>query len=141
MMTAGAGTSPGAASFDGGPGTPARAREHAAAFLTALTVQRPSADPACFDRVLLVVSELVTNAVRHAPGPVHLCLALLPGEGTATIRITVGDTSAVLPTPRTPDFARGTGGFGWSTILRPLTTGLQMRPHPGGKEIEALLPW
>ena len=129
---------PWSVAFDGGPGTPSQARESTAAFLAAVAGHLPPRDSGRPEQVLLVVSELVTNAVRHAPGPVVLALALVPGDGS--IGITVRDTSSVLPRPRTPDLLGG-GGFGWSTIVEPHTTGQDIRPHPAGKEIHALLPW
>lgn len=140
-MTAGAGIAPWSASFDGGPGTPGLAREGAGVFLATLATQRPPVDPHGFDRAMLVVSELVTNAVRHAPGPVGLVLALAPGDEVTVIRIVVQDTSTVLPAPRVPDLVGGTGGFGWSAIIQPMAVGLRVRPQPDGKQIEVLLPW
>jgi anti-sigma regulatory factor (Ser/Thr protein kinase) len=122
------------AAFDGGPGTCVRARESAAGFLSALM---PAPDDGAVDKVLLVVSELVTNAVRHAPGPVHLTLSTSP----AGVRIAVRDTSTALPVPRTPDLVSGSGGFGWPAIIQRLTTGIDIVTHPGGKEIHATLPW
>ncbi|WP_405009264.1 ATP-binding protein [Kitasatospora sp. NBC_01539] len=110
-------------------------------FLAALAAQNPPTHAGGFDRALLVVSELVTNAVRHAPGPLGLTLALDPGARQDGIRITVRDTSPVLPQPRVPDLLGGTGGFGWSTIIQPLATSLHIRPYQDGKEIEALIPW
>lgn len=137
MTAASSRSGPWYAAFDGGPGTPLHARESAAAFLTAIADQAPPADATRFDKALLVVSELVTNAVRHAPGPVVLTLDAEDGG----IGITVRDTSPVLPEPRSPDLLGGTGGFGWSAIIKPLAIDFDVRSHPGGKEIHALLPW
>ncbi|MER5866219.1 ATP-binding protein [Kitasatospora sp. NPDC002040] len=125
------------AAFDGGPGTCAHARESAAAFLAALSAGTPASDDGAADKVLLVVSELVTNAVRHAPGPVVLTLSASP----AGVRIAVRDTSTALPVPRTPDLVSGSGGFGWPAIIRRLATRIDVVTHPGGKEIHATMPW
>lgn len=122
--------------LDGGGGTAARAREAAAGFLTALArTCRPSRRGAPGD-VLIVVSELVTNAVRHAPGALTVSLAHLPGE----VRITVRDSSPAAPRARPPDLRAGTGGFGWPTVQR-LAREVRVVPRQGGKEIHAFVPW
>ena len=48
-------------------GTIANARKRTQAFLADLTRAVPPAGPRAVDDVLLAVSELLTNAVRHAP--------------------------------------------------------------------------
>lgn len=84
--------------------------------------------------VATVVSELVTNAVIHAPGP--CCLYLI--ESQAELTIGVSDTSTVVPEPRSPDQDRG-GGFGWH-LLRRLTQRIEVcaRP-PWGKTVCATM--
>ncbi|MTE21839.1 ATP-binding protein [Streptomyces sp. TRM43335] len=124
------------ADFDGHPGTIARARDAAGAFLTSLARSTPPARERSRDDVLLVVSELVTNAVRHAPGPLTLCLTFVSG----LIQVTVRDTSTDAPRPRRADLNSGTGGFGWSIVER-VAERFQVRPLPDGKEIHAFLPW
>ncbi|WP_236655183.1 ATP-binding protein [Streptacidiphilus carbonis] len=122
--------------LDGGTGTAGTAREAVTAFLTALTrVCRPTRRGAPGD-VLLVVSELVTNAVRHAPGALTLCLARLPGE----VQVTVRDGNPFGPRARPPDLRSGTGGFGWPTVQR-LAREVRVVPHRDGKEIHAYVPW
>ena len=82
----------------------------------------------------LVVSELVTNAYRHAPGPGGLVLELDPD--TLLLRITVRDSSTRPPTLRTPD-ARRVGGHGLHLVTRlcaqlhtvALETGKQVVAH------------
>ncbi|MFD5544246.1 ATP-binding protein [Streptomyces sp. NPDC127079] len=63
----------------------------------------------------LVVSELVTNALRHAPGPGRLLLELLPEHGL--LRITVHDRSPRRPRPLDPDPHR-VGGHGLHLVAR-----------------------
>ncbi|MBW5255005.1 ATP-binding protein, partial [Streptomyces sp. P01-B04] len=70
---------------------------------------RPALGPERDDDVLLIVSELVTNAVRHAPGgPSALTLTTTAD----TLDIAVTDHSCVPPAPRVPDLIDGTGGMG-----------------------------
>lgn len=136
LLTGGVGTPQLRLDLDGGSGTAARAREAVVGFLNALTrTRRPSRRGAPGD-VLLVVSELVTNAVRHAPGALTLSLAHLPGE----VRISVRDSNPAAPRARQPDLRAGTGGFGWPTVQR-LTREVRVVPRQGGKEIHAFVPW
>ncbi|WP_229818439.1 ATP-binding protein [Streptomyces chromofuscus] len=84
----------------------------------------------------LVVSELVTNAVRHAPGPGTLLLELTPEAGH--LRIVVRDSSPRLPEPQ-PHDARRVGGHGLHLVALlcermhtvPLRTGKQVIAHVG----------
>ncbi|MCD0485479.1 ATP-binding protein [Streptacidiphilus sp. ASG 303] len=124
------------ADLDGRPGSVTLARRTAEAFLAALTRAVPPGGEDTRDSVLLVVSELVTNATRHAPGPLTLCLTHLR-DGVHAV---VYDTSTLLPRPRTPDLARGTGGFGWPLVQR-LARDLRTAVRPDGKEVHAVLAW
>ncbi|MBJ6998664.1 ATP-binding protein [Streptomyces sp. CRPSP2-6A1] len=90
--------------------------------------QRPSQD------AQLVVSELVTNAIRHAPGPGALTLELTPDA--TLLRITVRDSSSSPPVLPTPDPGRPGGhGLRLVTLLceglhhTTLTTGKQVVAH------------
>ncbi|MGF0175812.1 ATP-binding protein [Streptomyces sp. Marseille-Q5077] len=82
----------------------------------------------------LIVSELLTNALRHAPGPGRLTLEVTPGA--ALLRITVSDTSPRPPELRTHD-ARRVGGHGLRLVTRlcdrlhtiALDTGKQVAAH------------
>ncbi|MFJ6718639.1 MULTISPECIES: ATP-binding protein [unclassified Streptomyces] len=116
--------------FDGARGCIAKARDVAVALLRH---HAPHVGHTFHDDVLLVVSELVTNAVRHAPGPITLELALLP-DG---IEISVGDSSPGLPYSRTPD---RTGGRGWP-IVRGLARRVRVVPRRDGKTVHAELAW
>ncbi|MFD3538484.1 ATP-binding protein [Streptomyces sp. NPDC058662] len=119
--------------FSGAPGCIAAARDAADDFLRHHVPTAPQARHTFHDDVLLVVSELVTNAVRHAPGPAVLELGLLPrGVG-----ITVRDTSPRLPYSRPPD---RTGGRGWS-IVQSLARLVRVVPRRDGKSVHAELDW
>ncbi|MDL4812860.1 ATP-binding protein [Actinomadura opuntiae] len=112
------------------PRTAARAR--------ALTVRALAAwhvtDPADIDDIVLVVDELVTNAVVHGTGPVRLALRLdgarLTGE--------VGDADPAAPPDPAPAAPRG---LDWSEagrgllLVAALATGFGARTHPAGKTV------
>ncbi|WP_107645047.1 ATP-binding protein, partial [Streptomyces sp. st77] len=86
--------------------------------------------------VLLVVSELVTNALRHGGGTCTLDLTAHPD----TIEVAVHDGSPQAPRMRTPDLSGRTGGFGWPMVNR-LARTTSVAPGPsGGKTVRALLP-
>ncbi|MEU4359799.1 ATP-binding protein [Streptomyces virginiae] len=114
----------------------ASARAATRAFLARAARLRAPAEVGSIDAVLLVVSELVTNAVRHTDGPCTLRLKLL--DHSIDVRVT--DRSPQHPQPRTPS-TQGTGGWGWPLIKR-LATHIRIKPMPeGGKTISAELPW
>ncbi|MGW7080002.1 ATP-binding protein [Streptomyces sp. NPDC054866] len=109
------------------------AREAALAFANDLI---PAPDPATADTLVLVVSELVTNALRHGGGRYTLKLSATTDAMTAE----VSDPSPVRPRVRTPDLIDGSGGFGWH-MVGSLTTELTVTLTPGtGKTIRAQLP-
>ncbi|MGW7102386.1 ATP-binding protein [Streptomyces sp. NPDC054838] len=110
----------------------ADARQSALALLARL-VPPMAEEPA--EAVVLVVSELVTNALRHAGGT---CTVDLTAH-TGSIEIAVHDASPHPPLLRTPDLNGGAGGFGWPMINRLAhTTRITHRPT-GGKTVSALL--
>ncbi|GAA4313129.1 hypothetical protein GCM10023086_33950 [Streptomyces venetus] len=82
----------------------------------------------------LVVSELVTNAIRHAPGPCELILRLFRGR----LAITVWDTSAEQPTVRKGDRYR-VGGHGLR-LVHTVSDRVAVAPRAKGKQITAYLP-
>ncbi|MGW4275181.1 ATP-binding protein [Streptomyces seoulensis] len=84
----------------------------------------------------LVVSELVTNALRHAPGPGGLLLEILTAA-PARLRITVRDTSHHAPEPSDRDPGR-VGGHGLHLITR-LCDRFITSHHDGGKHVTAEL--
>ena len=88
------------------------------------------------DEILLVLSELATNALRHTDGPAQLRLHRTKGR----ITVEVSDTSPVLP-----DFTSGPSvatedpfGFGLALIVTALADEVDVIPHPNcGKTIAA----
>ncbi|NBE99596.1 ATP-binding protein [Nonomuraea sp. KC401] len=77
--------------------------------------------------VLLVVSELVTNALVHGDGPPSLRMR----ADAFSVRIEVSDAGADLPRPREPG-----PGDGWGLhVVRLLSTGWGIAPVEGGKTV------
>ncbi|MFD4243331.1 ATP-binding protein [Streptomyces sp. NPDC058525] len=84
--------------------------------------------------VVLVVSELLGNAVRHTDdGGWRLRMACRRPE---ELLVEVSDSSSVRPVPRPGDPDNG-GGFGWG-IARQLTSSLTVVPHGAGKSVRAV---
>ncbi|MEY9836243.1 anti-sigma regulatory factor (Ser/Thr protein kinase) [Streptacidiphilus sp. EB103A] len=79
---------------------------------------------------LLTVSELVSNAVRHAPGP---CTVDLLFSGHRLV-IAVTDTSPQVPVRRDPDPATGAGGFGIH-LLGHVAADITARAHRQGRTV------
>ncbi|MBC3839274.1 ATP-binding protein [Streptacidiphilus sp. 4-A2] len=120
-------------SFDGSGGTITAAREHAQEFFARCV---PPLTPAAMADALLLVSEVVTNAVRHAPGPCTVVFV----DHRQRLTVTVSDTSAEAPVGRTPDLRSGTGGFGWHLLHR-LAQQVAVEVHQeGGKSVTVTLP-
>ncbi|MFE7975079.1 ATP-binding protein [Streptomyces shenzhenensis] len=91
---------------------------------------------AAAEDVLLVVSELVTNACLHAEGPEELLLAL----DNKVIRIEVSDRGTGQPAPRTPHRAGRPGGHGMFIVQRLcLDWGVVRTPGMAGKRVWAEL--
>jgi anti-sigma regulatory factor (Ser/Thr protein kinase) len=109
----------------GARGDSASARDIAAAYLAQ---HCPWAD---LDAVLLVVSELVTNAVRHTSGWWRLRLR----AGQEQLVVELDDSSPHPPVAREPDFSGG-GGFGWHLVQR-LASRVEVRMLPEGKRVRA----
>lgn len=122
------------AHFTGEPGCIADARSFAAHFLQQLRTEWcATIDERADGAVLLVVSELVTNADRHSDGPYILEL-----EGTATsLTVMVYDSSAALPRvfPRDPERV-GRHGL---EIVRALARDVDVERVPVGKRVRAVL--
>ena len=112
------------------PQTTVRARDVACGFLSVLA---PSGGDEA-DAVLLVVTELISNAVRHAGGVTGFGLRAGPG----TVTFTVHDASRRPPRPQLTD-PREPGGFGWP-LVQELAVDVQVSVGPTGKAISVVLP-
>jgi len=114
-----------------GVGALARARAYTRQFLQ----EGSDLSAAALQDVLVVVSELVSNAIRHAPGPCTLALT----DCSDRLTIAVSDTSTTPPQPRTGDLESGGGGFGWH-LLRQLSEDVQVLiDPPHGKTVTATM--
>ncbi|MEU9247259.1 ATP-binding protein [Streptomyces sp. NPDC048385] len=80
--------------------------------------------------VQLVVSELVTNARKYAPGPCLLTLEIQQG----TVEVTVWDSSTALPAILTPDPAR-VGQHGLEIVMA-VCRSFKVCREPVGKRIK-----
>jgi anti-sigma regulatory factor (Ser/Thr protein kinase) len=85
------------------------------------------------DDAELVVSELITNAYRHAPVTQSVELELIRRDGG--MRIAVADGSAVRPLVRELERDRQ-GGGGWGLrLITALATEWGSEDHQGGKRV------
>ncbi|MFI2434576.1 ATP-binding protein [Streptomyces sp. NPDC018693] len=124
--------------FDGASGVVPLARDFARQALYAWGwLPAATADQrAAAEDVLLVVSELVTNACLHAEGPQEMQLAC----DNKVIRIEVVDRGAGQPAPRTPHRAGRPGGHGMFIVQRLcLDWGVVRTPGVAGKTVWAEL--
>lgn len=83
------------------------------------------------DDLMLIVSELVTNAVRHGSPPVRLEVL----ADADVVRVAVGDSDPGLPRPRTVD-EDAEGGRGMA-LVELLTSDHGVRLQPPGKTVWA----
>lgn len=91
---------------------------------------------AAAEDVLLVVSELVTNACLHAEGPEEIRIAC----AAKVLRVEVVDAGAGQPSPRTPHRAGRPGGHGMFIVQRLcLDWGVLRVPGRPGKTVWAEL--
>ncbi|WP_351227809.1 ATP-binding protein [Streptomyces sp. NPDC002133] len=91
---------------------------------------------AAAEDVLLVVSELVTNACLHAEGPEELRVS----SDTKVLRLEVSDRGTGQPAPRTPHRAGRPGGHGMFIVQRLcLDWGVLRTPGLPGKTVWAEL--
>lgn len=84
--------------------------------------------------MLLVVSELVSNAVHHAGGMTGFNLVAGPG----TVTVCVEDASRIPPRPHLTEPGKP-GGFGWH-LVRELSIDVRVDTRPSGKAVSAILP-
>lgn len=121
------------ATFPGVPPSIARARDVTAAFVDQAARADPRVRPGRRGDVLLVISELVTNVVRHTAGPCEVTLEVTGVE----LVIMVCDTSARPPTFHPPAPHR-IGRHGLEIVLA-LCTSVDSRPTPHGKAVRAVM--
>ncbi|MEU1571662.1 ATP-binding protein [Streptomyces collinus] len=116
----------------GDDGCIAEARHHAAAFLDQASNDHhlPVATRSR-DLTRLVVSELVTNARKYAPGPVLMELRVYGDE----VEVIVWDSDPVLPVARAADAGR-VGQHGLEIVMA-VAQGFEVRREPVGKRITA----
>ncbi|MEU1852870.1 ATP-binding protein [Streptomyces sp. NPDC019990] len=116
----------------GDDGCIADARQHAAAFLDQAGEDYGLLVPVRVkDIIQLVVSELVTNAHKYAPGPVLVELGLTAGA----LEVVVWDSDPTVPAARAADPGR-IGGHGLE-IVKAVTEGLSVDREAVGKRITA----
>ncbi|MFE9097392.1 ATP-binding protein [Streptomyces sp. NPDC007264] len=121
--------------YTGQPGAVAEARAFGGMFLRQLRSEWCAAvDERAAGDVLLVVSELVTNAQRHSHGP---CVLELEGTDTC-VTVTVYDSSAALPR-RLPRDPGRVGGHGLE-IVHELAVRVTVERVPVGKRVTAVVP-
>ncbi|MCZ7456258.1 ATP-binding protein [Streptomyces sp. WMMC940] len=119
--------------FEGGEGIGA-ARDLARSFLTRLQVAHGvRVSGHTIGAVELVVSELVTNARKFAPGP---CLLSLEYKHHA-VHVSVWDGNPCLPVIRGPDPAR-VGHHGLEIVMA-VSESLQFHEDPVGKRITSTI--
>ncbi|MER7764013.1 ATP-binding protein [Streptomyces sp. NPDC097619] len=113
----------------------AQTRRLARAFLTDLrTVHGIPVSEPTQAVVELVVSELITNTRKYAPGPSLLTLDVRDG----CIEVSVWDSNPSLPAILPPDPTR-VGQHGLEIVMT-TTTKLQIQREPVGKRITASIP-
>ncbi|MEU6688202.1 ATP-binding protein [Streptomyces sp. NPDC046832] len=113
----------------------ADARHHAIAFLGRAHGEHHLVVPdRARDLTQLVVSELVTNARKYAPGPVLMELRITP----RVVEVVVWDSEPTVPAARPADPGRiGQHGL---EIVKAATEALLIEQEPVGKRITARIP-
>ncbi|MFF8833298.1 ATP-binding protein [Streptomyces sp. NPDC015131] len=109
------------------------ARDFTAAFLRARAGDGTAVGQRTVENARLVVSELVTNAVRHAQGPCTVDLRLADG----LLEIVVSDTHEAAPVAHAPDPGR-VGKHGLEIVLA-LCRSLDVEMLSPGKRVRASL--
>ncbi|MEU1710915.1 ATP-binding protein [Streptomyces sp. NPDC005706] len=118
--------------LDGNDTVIAQARHLAADFLTRVQADHGlHVSQRAMDLTQLVVSELVTNAIKYAPGPVLLDVRIV-GD---TVEVVVWDSDPVLPIARAADAGR-VGQHGLEIVMA-VCQGFEAQREPVGKRITA----
>ncbi|MFD4879575.1 ATP-binding protein [Streptomyces sp. NPDC058420] len=116
--------------LDGGGSCIAEARHRAADFLTRVQAEHGLPVSArAMDLTQLVVSELVTNALKYAPGPVLMELRV----SGAVVEVVVWDSDPVLPVARAADAGR-VGQHGLEIVMA-VAQGFEVEREPVGKRV------
>ncbi|MBQ0881598.1 MULTISPECIES: ATP-binding protein [Streptomyces] len=116
--------------LDGGSADIGRARDLAAAFLTEVRAgHRVPVPQRVMDLTQLMVSELVTNSRKYAPGPILMDLRI---AGDA-VEVAVWDSNSVLPVARAADAGR-VGQHGLEIVMA-VAQSFEARREPVGKRI------
>ncbi|MEU6442606.1 ATP-binding protein [Streptomyces sp. NPDC047046] len=110
---------------------PGEARERVYDVLLAV---RPPVDVLVLADAVLVASELVSNAVRHAGGVTGFRVSVGDGD----VEISVSDGSDARPYERTPRPVVREGGYGWELVTKLARTEIVERAG-GGKTVRARL--
>ncbi|MCX5309105.1 ATP-binding protein [Streptomyces sp. NBC_00160] len=119
-----------------GQGAAAAARSAARGFLEPSEAGDRAFTTVARDTALMVISELVTNAVRHTSGGCALEMHRTPDGG---LDVDVSDTSSAEPRLRDPG-QQGEGGWGWHLVNRLGTdVGVRHLGEQGGKTIHVHL--
>ncbi|MEU3661303.1 ATP-binding protein [Streptomyces sp. NPDC032940] len=120
------------AEYEGSPGDIARGRELARGFLERLRAARGVAvSDRAVDVVQLVVSELLTNACKYAPGPSLVDLELADDR----VEVSVWDSDPVLPVPAASDPGR-IGRHGLEIVMA-VCQRFEVHREPVGKRTTA----
>ncbi|MEV0975437.1 ATP-binding protein [Streptomyces sp. NPDC049915] len=120
------------AALDGDGSVIARARHVAADFLTRVQAEHGlPVSRRAMEVTQLVVSELVTNARKYAPGPVLLEVRI---TGDA-VEVAVRDSDPVLPVARAADAGR-VGQHGLEIVMA-VTQGFEVQRERTGKRVTA----
>lgn len=118
--------------LDGDGHVIAEARHRAADFLARVQAEHGLPVSArAMDLTQLVVSELVTNAHKYAPGPVLMELRI----AGAVVEVVVWDSDPVLPVARASDAGR-VGQHGLEIVMA-VAQGFEVQREPVGKRITA----
>ncbi|MGW7100028.1 ATP-binding protein [Streptomyces sp. NPDC054838] len=122
------------AAYDGGSACIGDARHLAVRFLLDVrTAHGLAVSERAVDMTELVVSELVTNAVKYAPGPIVLDLRISDGA----VRVSVWDGDSSLPDVAAHDPQR-VGRHGLE-ITHAVSQAFEVRREPVGKSVTALI--
>ncbi|MFD5323406.1 ATP-binding protein [Streptomyces sp. NPDC127092] len=87
------------------------------------------------DDLMLVATELVTNAQRHGGGVTGFALDVRKGS----VAVSVSDASRCPPRRRCRTQDLRPGGYGWPIVLR-LSREVTVDVRPDGKTVRAVVP-